>query len=189
MESIFALSIMIDFLLKSTWVLSSQVWRFSTISQSVSRLRERVQRNKSYTARLITGAPARHLSTAGCPLQADRGNQVASQLILWEPTASRCGQTLTWVDQLRRDTELTSAGESRTAMGDPDVGPVLLIRTAMGDPDVGPAFVDQCSHRRFWCGACFCCSTSRVDLMMMDTRVNMVMWPPFNQYDSLNCLG
>ncbi len=48
----------------------------------------------------------------------------ASQLILWEPThgvASRGGQTLTYVDQLRRDTELTSAAEIRTAMGDRDV--------------------------------------------------------------------
>ena len=43
----------------------------------------------------------------------------ASNLVLWEPTqgrASRGGQSLTFIDQLLRDTSLKTAADIRTCM-------------------------------------------------------------------------
>ena len=55
----------------------------------------------------------------------------ASNLVLWEPTqgrASRGGQSLTFIDQLLRDTSLKTAAHIRTCMEDRDVWRVIVAR-------------------------------------------------------------
>ena len=55
----------------------------------------------------------------------------ASNLVLWEPTqgrASRGGQSLTFIDQLLRDTSLKTAADIRTCMEDRDVWRVIVAR-------------------------------------------------------------
>ena len=50
--------------------------------------------------------------------------EIASNLVLWNPTHGRAntgGQTIDFVDQLYRDTDLTSTKELRNAMEDRDV--------------------------------------------------------------------
>ena len=55
----------------------------------------------------------------------------ASNLVLWEPTqgrASRGGQSLTFIDQLLRNTSLKTAADIRTCMEDRDVWHVIVAR-------------------------------------------------------------
>ena len=55
----------------------------------------------------------------------------ASNLVLWEPMqgrASRGGQSLTFIDQLLRDTSLKTAAYIRTCMEDRDVWRVIVAR-------------------------------------------------------------
>ena len=55
----------------------------------------------------------------------------AGNLVLWEPTqgrASRGGQSLTFIDQLLRDTSLKTAADIRTCMEDRDVWRVIVAR-------------------------------------------------------------
>ena len=55
----------------------------------------------------------------------------ASNLYLWEPTqgrASRGGQSLTFIDQLLRDTSLKTATDIRACMEDRDVWRVIVAR-------------------------------------------------------------
>ena len=51
----------------------------------------------------------------------------ASNLVLWE-RASRGGQSLTFIDQLLRDTSLKTAAGIRTCMEDRDVWRVIVAR-------------------------------------------------------------
>ena len=55
----------------------------------------------------------------------------ASNLVLWEPTqgrASQGGQSLTFIDQLLRDTSLKTAADIRTCMEDRDIWRVVVAR-------------------------------------------------------------
>ena len=60
-----------------------------------------------------------------------REELAASNLVLWEPMqgrASRGGQSLTFIDQLLRDTSLKTAADIRTCMEGCDVWRVIVAR-------------------------------------------------------------
>ena len=93
--------------------------------------RDRVRNEDLYgdLPRITTKIRERRLRMAGHCVR--HPELAASNLVLWQPTqgqASRGGQSLTFIDQLLRDTSLKTAADIRTCMEDHDVWRVIVAR-------------------------------------------------------------
>ena len=93
--------------------------------------RDRVRNGVIYgdLPRITTKTRKRRLRMAGHCVR--HPELAATKLVLWEPTqgrASRGGQSLTFIDQLLRDTSLKTAADIRTCMEDRDVWRVIVTR-------------------------------------------------------------
>ena len=84
---------------------------------------------KGYLPRITTKIRKRRLQMAEHCVR--HPELAASNLVLWEPTqgrASRGSQSLTFIDQLLRDTSLKTAADIRTCMEYRDVWRVIVAR-------------------------------------------------------------